>query len=336
MSVTSKDVARKAGVSPSTVSRVVADHPKISDETKRKVKAVMQELGYHTNAIARSLVNRSTNTIGVIMPKSAYLSIANPFFPEVLRGISACANEKGFYVLLSVEGNNEIEIDNVKKIVKTGLVDGAIMLYSRVEDETLKMLVESKFPFVMVGKPTMGNDISYVDNDNIAAAYEATNHLISKGKKSIGLITGPLNFVVSLDRLQGYKRALKDNGIEFKQELVKSMDYTQENGYNAMEEFINEGKLIDSILATDDLFALGAIKAIKKAKLQIPKDIGIISFNNIPFADEMCPSLTSVDIHPYELGYEATDLLFQSLENKNHISRARIVSTKLIIRESCS
>lgn len=337
MKVTIKDVAKLAKVSPSTVSRVISDNSRISEETKRIVNEAMKELGYHPNEVARSLVNKSTHTIGVIMPKSAHLSLSNPFFPEALRGISARANEKGFYVMLSMEDNEMDKHSNIENIVRAGVVDGVVMLYSRLEDKTFNMLKDTNFPFVVVGKPVNGNanKVNYVDNDNIGAAYDAVTHLINKGRDSIGLITGPLNLVVSLDRLEGYKRALLDNGMEYKPEWVQEAEFSQEGGFSAMENLLSKGSCPKAILATDDLLGLGAIKAIKKAGLKIPKDVAVISFNNIPAAEFLTPSLTSVDINPFELGYEATELLFQCLDGKKATSQARIVPTRLIIRESC-
>lgn len=337
MKVTIKDVAKLANVSPATVSRVISDNSRISEDTKKKVRGAMEELGYHPNAIARSLVNKSTHTIGVIMPTSAHLSLANPFFPEALRGISARANKKGFYVMLSVEDNEMDKHNNIENIVRAGVVDGVIMLYSRLEDETFNMLKDNKFPFVVVGKPVNGNanKVNYVDNDNIGAAYDATTHLLNKNRNSIGLITGPMNLLVSLDRFEGYKRALGDRGIDFNQNFVKESNFSEEGGFNAMEELLNSKDCPKAILATDDLIALGAIKAIKKAGLKIPRDISIISFNNIPTAEFLTPPLTSVDINPFELGYEATELLIQCLENGKSSYHARIVPTKLIERESC-
>lgn len=337
MKVTIKDVAKLANVSPSTVSRVISNSSRISEDTKKKVNEAMKELGYHPNAIARSLVNKSTHTIGVIMPKSAHLSLANPFFPEALRGISACANQKGFFVMLSVEDKEMNKHHNIENIVRAGVVDGVIMLYSRLEDETFDMLRDNNFPFVVVGKPVNGaaNKVNYVDNDNIGAAYEATTHLINKNKTSIGLITGPLNLLVSIDRLEGYKRALSDRHIPFRPDFVKESDFSEEGGFNAMESLLSSGDYPRAILATDDLLALGAIKAIKRAGLKIPGDISIISFNNIPAAEFLTPPLTSVDINPFELGYEATELLFQCLENTKSTYQARIVPTILIERNSC-
>jgi DNA-binding LacI/PurR family transcriptional regulator len=330
-------VAKLANVSPSTVSRVISNNSRISEETKKTVNEAMKTLGYHPNAIARSLVNKSTHTIGVIMPKSAHLSLSNPFFPEALRGISARANQKGFYVMLSVEDNEMDKHSNIENIVRAGVVDGVIMLYSRLEDKTFNMLKDNKFPFVVVGKPVNGNanKVNYVDNDNIGAAYDAVTHLINKGRSTIGLITGPLNLVVSLDRLEGYKRALGDSSISYNPDWVQESDFSQEGGYKAMENLLLSGSCPRAILATDDLLALGAIKAIKKAGLKIPDDVAVISFNNIPAAEFLTPSLTSVDINPFDLGYEATELLFQCLEGKKTSSQARIVPTKLIVRESC-
>lgn len=337
MKVTIKEVAQLANVSPSTVSRVISDNSRISEDTKKRVKDAMEELGYHPNAIARSLVNKSTHTIGVVMPKSAHLSLANPFFPEALRGISARANQEGFFVMLSVEDNDMDKHYNIENIVRAGVVDGVIMLYSRLEDKTFNMLKDNKFPFVIVGKPVNGNanKVNYVDNDNIGAAYDATVHLLNKNRTEIGLITGPMNLIVSLDRLEGYKRALADSLIVFNKNFVKESEFSEEGGFKAMSELLNSKNCPQAILATDDLLALGAIKAIKSAGLKIPEDISIISFNNIPAAEFLTPPLTSVDINPFELGYEATELLIQCLKNEKTSYQARIVPTKLIERESC-
>lgn len=335
MKATIKEVAQKANVSPSTVSRVIADSPRISEETKTKVREVMKELGYHPNAIARSLVNRSTNTIGVIMPKSAHLSLANPFFPEALRGISTSANEHGFYVLLSIEENENEKHNSIENIVRAGMVDGMVMLYSKLEDKTFNMLRDYQFPFVLVGKPVNGNRVNYVDNDNVYAAYEAASYLLEKGRKNIAMITGPLDLVVSLDRLAGYKNALEAHGIAYRGELTRSVEFSRENGYRAIENIFKDGIQPDGVLATDDLLALGAMNAIKDAGFKIPEDIAMISFNNIPTAEFLTPSLSSVDIHPFDLGYEATELLFKSLGNKNALPQARIIPTQLIIRQSC-
>ncbi|KXG78110.1 LacI family DNA-binding transcriptional regulator [Thermotalea metallivorans] len=335
MKATIKEVAKKANVSPSTVSRVIADSPRISEETKTKVRKVMKELGYHPNAIARSLVNRSTNTIGVIMPKSAHLSLANPFFPEALRGISASANAHGFYVLLSIEEDEHEKHNGIENIVRAGMVDGMIMLYSKLEDKTFNMLRDCQFPFVLVGKPVKGNRVNYVDNDNVYAACEAASYLLEKGRKNIAMITGPLDLVVSLDRLAGYKSALEAHGIAYRGELIRSVEFSRENGYKAIESIFKDGIQPDGVLVTDDLLALGAMNAIKDAGLKIPEDIAMISFNNIPTAEFLTPSLSSVDIHPFDLGYEATELLFKSLGNKNALPQARIIPTQLIIRQSC-
>jgi DNA-binding LacI/PurR family transcriptional regulator len=209
MGATIKDVAKLANVDPSTVSRVIANNPRISEKTKQRVKEAMESLGYHPNFNARSLANRSTQAIGLVMPSSAEKAFQNPFFPEVMRGISTKAHEMGFALYVST-GMTEDEIyDGVIGMVQGRRVDGIVLLYSRVDDRIIEYLVENDFPFVLVGKPFKDEDqICHVDNDNFKASLEVTEHLIDLRHERIAFVGGNRNLVVTKDRLLGYEQAL--------------------------------------------------------------------------------------------------------------------------------
>lgn len=213
MKTTIKDVARLAGVSPSTVSRVISDSLRISNETKNSKKA-MEKSGYHPNAIARSLVNRSTNTIGIVMPQSTRQSFLNPFFPMTLSGISEAAHKEGYCLLLSTGNDENEQLDSILNIVMGGRVDGVIIMFSSLDDVILRCIAALKIPVLIIGKPISSEGILYVDNDNVKAAYDVTEELIKEDTK-IGLISGPFSFMVSIDRLDGYRNALMHYGIEF-------------------------------------------------------------------------------------------------------------------------
>ncbi|SEF79132.1 transcriptional regulator, LacI family [Caloramator fervidus] len=331
--VTIKDVAEKAGVSPSTVSRVIADSPRISEKTKQKVRKAMEELGYHPNAIAQSLVNRTTKTIGIVMPQSAERVFLNPFFPEALRGITKYAHEKEYCILLTTGNTEKEQLESLKSIVYGGRVDGLILMYSRVNDVILNEIIKLDIPFSMIGRPFNGEEINYVDNDNIKAAYEATKFLINMGHKRIGLINGSLNLVVSLDRFEGYKRALLENNIDIDETLLTSSDFVQQGGYDCMKMLLSSKNLPEAVLVTDDLMAFGAIRAIKEAGYRVPDDISILSFNNIPLCEHATPPLSSVDINAYKLGFEAARIVIDEIRGKDK-KQAVIVETKLISRES--
>lgn len=182
-SITIKDVAQKAGVSPSTVSRVISNDTRISENTKKKVIKVMQELNYYPNSIARRLANKKTDTIGVVMPYGTEDILMNPFFQESLRGISIVSSEKCYDILISTSHKNEDEIDILKCLIKGNKVDGLILTRSNEHDEAIKYLRDNKFPFVLIGSCLEYDDIPSVDNDNEKASYELTSYLIEKGRK---------------------------------------------------------------------------------------------------------------------------------------------------------
>ncbi|MGE5631809.1 MAG: LacI family DNA-binding transcriptional regulator [Caulobacteraceae bacterium] len=334
MAVTIKDVARIAGVDPSTVSRVIADSPRISEKTKEKVLKVMEELDFHPNAIARSLANRSTKTIGVIMPHSSDQVFVNPFFTEVMRGIGASALKRGYYVLFSTGSNGEEEYKATQRLVNEKRVDGLIILTSRIGDKTIEGLRKKRFPFVVVGKPSKTEDINWVDNDNQEAGYQATEHLISLGHKKIAFIGGEFSYVFIGERFKGYKKALDSYGIKFDKELLSLGEFVEEGGYSAMKKLLSLKDRPTAAVAADDLMAFGAMRAIKEEGFKIPGDIAIIGFNDTPMASYIEPPLSSVEIFVYELGYNASETLINQVEeadvNKKHI----IIPTSLKIRKS--
>jgi DNA-binding LacI/PurR family transcriptional regulator len=334
MGVTIKDVARIAGVDPSTVSRVIADSPRISQNTKEKVTKVMEELDFYPNAIARSLANRSTKTIGVIMPLSSEQVFVNPFFTEVMRGISASSLKRGYDILFSTGGSSDEEYQATSRIVNERRVDGLILLTSRRQDKTINDLIKKKLPFVVVGKPSRLENINWVDNDNQEACYNATEHLIKQGHSNIGFIGGEFSYVFMCERFKGYKRALDIYNIKFNKDYLSLGEFLEEGGYHAMKKLLNLKKIPSAIVAADDLMAFGAIRAIKESGLRIPEDVAIVGFNDTPLANYIEPSLSSVEIFVHELGYSASEILINHLEQPDEQKKHIIIQTNLIVRKS--
>ncbi|CDF59070.1 LacI family DNA-binding transcriptional regulator [Thermobrachium celere] len=332
--VTIKEVAEKAGVSPSTVSRVISDSPRISEETKERVRKVMKELGYHPNAIARSLVSRTTNTIGIVMPRAADEVFLNPFFPEALRGIAKCTHQEGYCMLITTGNTDEEQLESLKTVVNGGRVDGLILMYSKINDPILKAVKKMHVPFVMIGRPPKKEDLDFVDNDNVEAAFNATEYLIRMGHRRIGLINGSLNLVVSIDRFEGYKRALKKYNIDIDESIITSSEFVQEGGYEGMKKILKSPKPPTAIITTDDLMAFGAIKAAKDMGVKIPQDISIMSFNNIPLSEFATPPLTSVEINAYTLGYEAAKIVIDKLKGRCSETVSKVLKTHIIHRQS--
>ncbi|WP_243292275.1 LacI family DNA-binding transcriptional regulator [Bacillus sp. FJAT-47783] len=336
MAVTIKDVAKHANVSPSTVSRVIADHPRISEETKRKVRKAMEQLGYHPNFQARSLANKSTETIGVVMPSSTNYAFQNPFFPEVLRGISMKAHEIGYGLYLSTGTKEEEIYREVVSMVQGGRVDGIVLLYSRIHDQVMNYLFEENFPFIVIGRPyEHTDDITYVDNDNVAISKEVTNYLIELGHDRIAFVGGDLDLVVTVDRLVGYKEALQHARIPYRSEYFVQERFLREGGREAIKALLSLPEPPTALVVADDMMAFGIMSHLESLKITVPEQISIISFNNLMVAEYSKPPLTTVEINIFQLGYEATNCLIEKMKNRDVLAKRITIPAKIIERQSC-
>lgn len=211
--VTIKDVAKEAGVATSTVSRVLSNNPKISDETKERVNEAIRKLNYKPNAIARSLANNKTRILGVVLPSEAEDLLMNPFFINAMKGMSVYAQSKNYYITYAFCKEGKLESEIIKEITNTNLIEGVILLRVNENDESIKYLKEVDFPFVAIGRPEETRDILWVDNDNFQAMYNVVNQILQKGHRKIGFVGAMENLNMSRDRLKGYKMALEENLI---------------------------------------------------------------------------------------------------------------------------
>ncbi|QIZ06676.1 LacI family transcriptional regulator [Priestia megaterium] len=337
MAVTIKDVAKLADVAPSTVSRVIANNSRISEATKRKVKKAMEQLGYHPNQNARSLASQSTQTIGLVMPSSGDVVFQNPFFPSILQGISEGAREKK-YALQMTTGKLEKEtLEAVINMVQGKRVDGMILLNSKVEDKVISYLRERDFPFVVIGKPSKDvEEITHVDNDNVRAMREATEYLIDHGHRKIAFIGGNPELMVTVDRLNGYRQALKKANIPIKNEYILHEEFLREGGQEAVSELMALEQRPTSLVVVDDLMALGVLSTLDELGIRVPEEISVVSFNNVLLAEMSKPPLTSMDINIFDLGYQASWSLIQKIENRTEPTKRIIIPHKLVERLSCS
>lgn len=337
MTVTIKEVAKLAKVAPSTVSRVIADNPRISEATKRKVKKVMEELGYHPNLNARSLSSKTTQTIGLVMPSSGDVVFQNPFFSTVLQGISEGAHEKKYALQMTTGRSEQETFEAVIEMVQGKRVDGMILLHSKVEDQVIMYLSKMDFPFVVIGKPAKyTEEIAHVDNDNVGAMKEATDFLIKLGHEKIAFIGGSTELMVTVDRLNGYKQALEEAYIPINEEYIKHEEFLREGGQEAVSELMALPERPTSLLVVDDFMALGVLNKLDELGIKVPDDVSVVSFNNILLAEMSKPPLTSMDINILKLGIEASRSLIQKIEDSSEPAKRIIVSHKLVQRSSCS
>lgn len=337
MSVTIKDVAKKAGVAPSTVSRVIADSPKISENTKKKVRKVMDELGYHLNLNARNLVQKSTKTIGIVLKKSTSQSLLNPVFPEILNGISAFCHREDFSIILTSGGSEEEIFQDTVKIVQGKKVDGIIVMYSKEDDKVVPYLLECGIPFLVIGKPVSGhNQVMYVDNDNVLAAKQGTEYLIKLGHRRIGFISADPSFEVSVSRCNGYKLALSENQLAINESYIKSFQIEQKGpAEQAIRELLQMPEPPTALLVADDLHAMFVLLILRELKINVPEDVSLVAFNNTIISKLSSPPLTSVNIQTYQLGYEAARCLVEQIKDPDSSKKSVIVPTTMAERESC-
>ncbi|MEH7383807.1 LacI family DNA-binding transcriptional regulator [Bacillus sp. JJ1521] len=336
MAITIKEVAKEANVSPSTVSRVIADNPRISEETKKRVREAMEKLGYHPNFQARSLAVKSTETIGIVTPFSASHVLQDPFFPEVIRGISVQAREHKYGMYLSTAGTEDEIFEEVVGMVQGRRVDGLILLYSRTDDRLINYLQKNDFPFTVIGRPVSSAErVTHVDNDNIYITKVVTEHLIELGHTKIAFVGFDGDFVFMLDRLEGYKQALSDAGMHFNEDYLVHKSTLRE-GIGAIKSFLKSVEPPTALVCTDDFIAIELMSHFEEMNIRVPEDVSIASFNNVLLAEYSKPPLTSVDIDIFQLGMEGASCLLEKIKNPNVLPKRITIPAKLIERKSCA
>ena len=336
MGITINDIAKIANVSASTVSRVIAGNPRISSATRERILKIMKEHNYHPNMIARSLASKSTQIIGMIIPAMTEKAFQHPFFPEVLRGSGSIAYQNKYNILIASVNNREEERQTIRHFTRGGITDGIILLTSRVKDPAISELQKLDFPFVVIGRSENDHEVNWVDNDNFAIGYQLTQHFVDQGHRKIGFIGLSPGFIVTVDRLNGYKKALEDNNIPVDQDLIEESRFIDDNGYELMKRFLERGAAPTGIIACDDLLAFGAIKLAMERGLRVPEDLAVAGINNVPQAEYFNPSLTSVEINSFSLGAKAFELLLTAIHSEYKSFNRAIVPAELVVRHSSS
>lgn len=333
MSLTLEDIAQQAGVSRSTVSRVVNDHPNVRPSVRQRVLDVIQSTGYHPNAAARTLASQRAWMIGLVLPRSVSSFFSDPYFPRLTQGIAQACNQYNYTLGLFLLGTKEDEEKIFPRISRKGLLDGILVQSGQIGDQLIERLISSSMPLVIVGRPFQTDEASYIDVDNVNAAYSAVSHLIRLGYKRIGTITGTANSTVSIDRKEGYLKALAGRGRDVNESLIAEGDFTEAGGYFAMQQLLAAKP--DAIFAASDLMAIGAMRATREAGLKIPEEVAFVGFDDLPLAMLPDPQLTTVRQPVYQFGFKAVEILIDLIENGIQPNRRIIMDTELIIRESC-
>ena len=333
---TAQHVADLAGVSRSTVSFVLNDVPgmRISEETRRRVLNAARQLDYHPDATARRMVSGQTRIIGFVLRQSPTQAFADHFLPQVLNGLSQAASAMGYHILIEPIPPEDTTGAYVK-LIRERHVDGIILSGPRSDDEELIRIHSEGASIVLLGQLS-GSGIPFVDVDNVGGAQLAVRHLTNLGHRRIAMITNaPPAYTASMDRLSGYRLALQAAGIEYDASLVRNGHFTPESGYVAMSELLTMNPLPSAVFVASDTVALGVLQALRQHGQQVPDDIALVGFDDIPLSEFLDPPLTTVRLPAYNLGRGAAGLLIQIINEKKGYSPEVLLETELVVRVSC-
>ena len=336
MAVTIKDVAKLAGVSPSTVSRVCNNNPTISKETRERVQTAIAQLGYELPAAQEAQPTIVSKNIGVILPPSAQDAYENTFYLKAIRGISQVCNQRCVNTCIITGQDYEELLQSVQNLHQSGRVDGFVMLYSRKNDIIVDYLCEQGLLYVIIGKPSdLTNQTICVDNDNLLACREATDYLYALGHRRIGFIGGETEYMHASDRRDGYQLSLLLHGLPVNNAYCIEMEDISSRGYQELFQLLRQPDHPTAFIVSDDMLALALERVCTQLGLSIPDDISIVAFNNSLYAQLAAPQLTAVDINAFSLGREAAIQILNHAENPNLTATKIIIPHTIVERSSC-
>ena len=327
---TLKDIAKKLGISISTVSRALRDHPDVNTKTKNAVLNLAKQMDYEPNLLALNLLKKQSNLIGVIVPKLSY-----HLYAMAISGIEEVVEKAGFHLMICQTNESyQKEVAILKEFNAIRPAGYLISMASHTSDfEHLKQLLRKKIPLVLFNRDCNEIKSPKVIIDNVQAAKNAVSHLHREGYKKIAFLAGPKNVQISNHRIEGYKQAIHDLGIELNPELIVHADFTQESATDKTNELLSLKNRPEAIIAFSDQIAIASILAIKKAEYKIPSEIAIMGFNNEPGDILMEPALTSINQPAFEMGQKAADLLMAQIHG-TEFNQIEVLQSELIERKS--
>jgi len=335
--VTSKDVAKKVGVSRTTVSLVLNDVRgiQISPETRQKVIEAAKELGYVPDATAQALASRRTKAIGLVLTRDQHHIATDAFLPKIISGLLTTAKKRNVRILIDwVEAEHQESA--YFELARAQRIDGMILSTPRLDDKALKTLETVDIPTVLMGSIT-GSSLPFVDVDNTKAAEKATDYLTSLGHKDIACISNAQpKYTAAPERVDGYRKALSKMNIPINEDLIRYADFDPESGYECMRSLLENSDTFTAVFVASDNVAIGAKSALREANLRIPDDISIVGFDDIPWAKYSDPPLTTIQLPAESLAESACTLLLDLIQDKEGTGQQQIIlETELIIRKSC-
>ncbi len=336
--VTQRDVAKRAGVSFITVSRVINNNGYVKEETRQKVLDTIKELNYYPNHIGRALHMQSVNTIGVIIPAPANVTVhGTDYYNLLMAGIEKSTMAGGFDLLLSTHRSEDPQVDYLRLYYQRK-VDGLILITPDLNNPQIPAIGRNNIPCVIIGDRPAGQAISYVDTDNFSGMYRLTEHLISRGHRQIAFAKGPANARNGRDRFAGFLQAMKMNNLSPAADWILEGDFTPDSGKRALQRILAHGrhtaKLPTALVCANDLMALGALSEAKNANLKIPEALALAGFDGIGVTALTDPPLTTVLQPLFDIGFTASEMLLLKLKDPQRPQENRIFPVELIPRQS--
>lgn len=333
MGVTIKDVAKLAGTSTATVSKVLNDSYSISEATKERVHQAMEQLNYHPNQRARNFARQNSNTVAFVTTLGKDASFKNPHMFEMLCGIEEQLSSKGYsFIVKGLEAEDVAAY--VKEAFETKLADGFIIHAAVSTPELSKLISEMEIPHLVIGAPIFDNNFCWIDVDNTQAGRAAAKYLISLGYKSFGFLGGNSEDVISVHRMNGVMDALKEFKHPLLKEHIRLGQSDTKTAYEMTKSLLKEDKRPQAIICANNYLAYGCVKALKEKGIKIPEEIGVIAFDDFPFSKVLEPRLTVVSIDVFEIGKEAGKLILTKIKTPNLHLQSYVTFPVIISRES--
>ena len=327
---TIKDVAREAGVSVATVSRVLNDSDRVSDDTRRRVRAVAEKMRFWPNGVARSLITNRTHAIGVLLP-----DLHGEFFSEVIRGIDLAARREGLHVLVSSSHSDTHELVATLRAMR-GRIDGLIIMTPDVDSTPTIRASAWDCPVVLLGPSGEVPDFDTVAIANYDGAYAVIRHLQRLGHKRIATITGPATNIDALQRLEGYRAAMREAGVTSTRTLEVRGDFTEPSGYQGAQALLRLSSPPSAVFVANDVMAVGVLGALRESGVLVPRDMAVVGFDDIAIARHLTPPLTTVHVDAYQLGERALHRLLRRDAGEPAPTRSHeVLPTWLVVRTSC-
>ncbi|MGH2617456.1 MAG: LacI family DNA-binding transcriptional regulator [Thermomicrobiales bacterium] len=335
--VTLEEIAHLAGVSRSTVSRVVNGDRRVSDAARARVQDVIRDHNYHPNAAARSLASRRMRVLGLLITKSVGGLFTDPFYPILIQGTADACNavDHTLTMLMDTSPDGHAVEQLYSRVIRGRHVDGLVLACHAVDDPIVAQLQADRIPFVLVGRHP-GAEVSFVDVDSRGAAREAVAHLLGHGYRKIAMICGPPNLIATIDRHAGYVTALQEAAVPPEPSRVVFADFTQRGGHRAMQKLLQDrAELPDAVFAASDALAFGAVAAIQEAGLRVPDDIAVMGFDGLAEGIDSQPPLSTVTQPVADFGREAVRMVLETIDDPDRAPVQRFLPTQLTLRRSC-